>query len=203
MKQHRIHILSLLFGSMLLFTCCDPKKSSGVTASQDPNQELSGENAEERSDQRDQVLQGTMSDMSNIQDRTFQTLVTFYLDLNKAMVASDAKAAKSIASRLLTTLANLDPENDLEAVKAEVKNILDSDDIKQQRVHFAPLSEQFYQLVKVNQGQRITLYKQYCPMALDGKGAFWISDSKEIENPYYGASMLNCGTVKETLTVNN
>ncbi|MGI9543483.1 MAG: DUF3347 domain-containing protein [Cyclobacteriaceae bacterium] len=193
MKPYQAFTFTMLLGCILLFAQCSARESMVEGNHEDASQEMSSDYTEGLRDQS----------VPDIQDRTFQTLVTVYLDLREALVASDAEAAKSIASRLLTTLANLDPEDSLEAVKDEVKNILDSEDIKQQRVHFAPLSQQFYQLVKTNQGQQITLYKQHCPMALDGKGAFWISDSKEIENPYYGAQMLNCGTVKETLAVNN
>jgi len=34
-------------------------------------------------------------------------------------------------------------------------------------------------------------------MAGDGKGAIWISETKEIKNPYYGKKMLSCGSMKE------
>jgi len=43
------------------------------------------------------------------------------------------------------------------------------------------------------------LYVAHCPMALNDKGASWVSNSKEIRNPYFGESMLTCGSVKETL----
>lgn len=203
MKQYRVRIFTMLLGSGLFFSQCHTKETSNSDDNRDANQEMSSEYVEDHDDQADPSPLEATTEMPVIQDRTFQTLVTVYLDLNKAMVASDAEAARSIASRLLTTLANLDAENNLEAFKKEVNNILEADDLKQQRIHFAPLSQQFYQLVKANQGQQITLYKQHCPMALDGKGAFWLSDSKEIENPYYGEQMLTCGTVKETLAVNN
>ena len=36
-------------------------------------------------------------------------------------------------------------------------------------------------------------------MALDNAGAFWLSEHKEILNPYMGQAMLTCGEVKETL----
>ena len=39
----------------------------------------------------------------------------------------------------------------------------------------------------------------FCPMAFDGKGAYWITESREIRNPYFGEKMLNCGEVKEKL----
>jgi Cu(I)/Ag(I) efflux system membrane fusion protein len=35
-------------------------------------------------------------------------------------------------------------------------------------------------------------------MAFNNKGAYWLSETKEITNPYFGASMLACGEVKQT-----
>jgi len=36
-------------------------------------------------------------------------------------------------------------------------------------------------------------------MAFDGKGGYWLSNSKEIRNPYFGDIMLACGEVTEVL----
>ena len=47
-------------------------------------------------------------------------------------------------------------------------------------------------------GSKQKLYQDFCPMANDGKGAIWISEVKEIKNPYYGAEMLSCGSLKKT-----
>ena len=40
-----------------------------------------------------------------------------------------------------------------------------------------------------------TIYKQYCPMAFNNEGAYWLSESKDIMNPYFGDRMLKCGRV--------
>jgi Cu(I)/Ag(I) efflux system membrane fusion protein len=40
------------------------------------------------------------------------------------------------------------------------------------------------------------LYRLFCPMAFNNKGAFWLSPGPEILNPYFGTSMLRCGEVK-------
>ncbi len=71
--------------------------------------------------------------------------------------------------------------------------------IEHQREHFIMLSKDISDLVKTfgNSGQ--TLYKDFCPMANDGKGATWISEVKEIKNPYLGSKMPNCGSIKETI----
>ena len=44
------------------------------------------------------------------------------------------------------------------------------------------------------------LYVIRCSMAFDNRGADWLSDNKEIRNPYYGASMLKCGELIETIS---
>jgi membrane fusion protein, copper/silver efflux system len=43
------------------------------------------------------------------------------------------------------------------------------------------------------------VYRQFCPMANNDKGAFWLSLDEKINNPYYGSSMLTCGEVKEII----
>jgi len=43
------------------------------------------------------------------------------------------------------------------------------------------------------------VYYDYCPMAFDNKGGFWLSEQKAIANPYFGKKMMTCGSVKETL----
>jgi hypothetical protein len=44
-----------------------------------------------------------------------------------------------------------------------------------------------------------SMFVQYCPMANEGEGGYWLSSETEIRNPYYGDEMLNCGEVKETI----
>ena len=44
-----------------------------------------------------------------------------------------------------------------------------------------------------------TLYKAWCPMAFDNRGATWIQDKEEIRNPYFGEMMLGCGEIREVM----
>lgn len=43
-------------------------------------------------------------------------------------------------------------------------------------------------------------YRIHCPMAFDNRGADWLAPSQDVRNPYFGASMPNCGSVEETFT---
>jgi hypothetical protein len=70
--------------------------------------------------------------------------------------------------------------------------------IAHQRAHFELLSKNIYDLVRAFGGGQV-LYQIFCPMYNSGKGAYWISESREIKNPYFGNEMPTCGTVKEVI----
>jgi hypothetical protein len=65
-----------------------------------------------------------------------------------------------------------------------------------QRKAFAELTEPMFALVKARPGST-PIYLDHCPM-YEG-GADWLSRDKAIRNPFYGAQMMNCGSVKETI----
>jgi Cu(I)/Ag(I) efflux system membrane fusion protein len=43
------------------------------------------------------------------------------------------------------------------------------------------------------------LFEIFCPMAFGGKGAVWYQKAREINNPYFGASMLRCGEIRREI----
>src|SRR5690606_29324356 len=69
-------------------------------------------------------------------------------------------------------------------------------DIKKQRQHFIRMSESVYTLIKgFSTGRK--LYAAHCPMVDKNTGAKWLTEVNEVKNPYYGVSMLTCGSVDE------
>ena len=114
-----------------------------------------------------------------------------YVKLKTALVNTNAKKASQEASNLMTAFANVGVENvALEAAQ----NIVESDDIKEQRTAFVSVTTEVEKMMEdaLSSG---TIYKQYCPMAFNNKGAYWLSESKDIMNPYFGDKMLKCGRV--------
>jgi Cu(I)/Ag(I) efflux system membrane fusion protein len=61
------------------------------------------------------------------------------------------------------------------------------------------ISDNMYDLVRTVRYDRAAIYHQYCPMAFNDAGGYWLSSSSDIKNPYYGKKMLTCGEVKDTL----
>ena len=124
-----------------------------------------------------------------------------YIQLKDALVASKADVAKAAAGKLKTSLATIkdkNPDNCRELV-AEASKIAGAATLSDIRKIFAKLSAQMTTLVKGSHLSKGMLYLEYCPMANNNEGAFWLSNDKEIKNPYFGDKMLKCGSVKEMI----
>ena len=135
--------------------------------------------------------------VSNLSEETSNQIIDGYLKIKDALVNTNSEAASYAADGLLFDFE----ENNNELIAKlfyEVKLIAQSEDVEQQRIYFEGLSHNIYILAK-NSVTEISLYQQYCPMAFDDKGAYWISDDEEIYNPYFGEKMLRCGKVKEVI----
>ena len=66
------------------------------------------------------------------------------------------------------------------------------------RMHFEQLSDGMIEATESFGLEKETVYKHFCPMAFNDKGAFWLSGIEQIRNPYFGDAMLGCGEVKES-----
>ena len=133
-----------------------------------------------------------------------------YLLLTKAFVTSNPSLVKPAAESLLSKLSTVDMEllkgdkhmewmTNLNVLETKLKAIAASKDIDAQRTAFAPFNQALYKSIKSFGLYKVTTYYQFCPMAADDKGAYWFSNSEEIQNPYFGDMMLGCGEVKETI----
>lgn len=123
-------------------------------------------------------------------------LVNDYLRLKDALVASNPETAKQQAIALLQVV----DATQMPDVQQIIKQMAANDTLAVQRRHFSELSQALYPYIKNHEGNEQTLYKQYCPMAFDNQGAFWLSNIEEIRNPYFGDEMLTCGRVEEEIS---
>lgn len=137
-------------------------------------------------------------------------VVAAYLKVKDALVSSDAKNASAQIKDVATTLKKVDMSllkgdahmlwmEKLNVMEESVKLIQVSTDIELQRASFSQLTGALYSSIKTFGVKGLHAYYQFCPMAFDSKGAYWISREEEISNPYFGEQMLRCGETKETL----
>lgn len=133
-----------------------------------------------------------------------------YLEMKDAFVATDANKVASGAGKVENALQAVDMGllkgdahmawmEQLKMLNTTINSINKSDDIENQRREFARFNLAFYKSLKKFGLENETAYYQYCPMANSDQGAYWLSETKEIRNPYFGEDMLGCGETRETL----
>lgn len=85
------------------------------------------------------------------------------------------------------------------SISAELAGLQGETTLEAKRVSFQMLSDMMYDLVGSTGLKGKTIYRQYCPMAFNDRGAFWLSKSTQLQNPYFGNEMLGCVEVTDSL----
>lgn len=179
-------ILFLLV-ALAVFSC---KQNTGADVKTPPSHEVA-------------ALTGDLNVTTDIEEVTFKTeeatqIHAAYLELKGALVNTDELEAAEVASDFGQMLDGQSESDIAISLKKDLTLISVSDDTSDQRVAFEDISKkvEVYLSGEIATG---TIYKQYCPMAFQGKGAYWLSNSQEIRNPYFGDKMLKCGVVDKEI----
>ncbi len=192
---------------LTVMSCKDTKKS-------DEHMEMDQDGMNHDGDENMEMDQNGMQndEMMNQDQKTSKAtaILNSYLELKNALVADNTEVAATTGKTLFDALAKLDQSSIAEAQKQEVMDIIEdarehaehisenSGKMDHQREHFGILSNDIKDLIAITGTDRV-LYKTFCPMYNDGKGAIWLSETKEIKNPYYGSKMLTCGEIQEEI----
>lgn len=133
------------------------------------------------------------------------TLVDPYLGIQQALAKDNLEGAKKGATDFLAAMkmapSTGDAKDETDALIAPAKSITDAADIAAARTAFQPLTQEFSTLLKhMGTTRKTPLYLVHCPMAFGNKGADWVQADKTVTNPYFGASMLRCGSVKAEIS---
>lgn len=147
-------------------------------------------------------------------DKNFQqqlaAVFNSYISLKEAFVSSDDGKVRTEAATVQSQLSKTDMKllsgaahNDwmhyLEGLESSLREIETNKDIEVQRRAFSKLSDNLYKSIKAFGLDGTTAYYEFCPMAFNDEGAYWLSDQEKIRNPYFGDKMMTCGVVKEKL----
>ncbi|MBF8151437.1 efflux RND transporter periplasmic adaptor subunit [Winogradskyella sp. F6397] len=133
-----------------------------------------------------------------------------YINLKDALVKEDSISTSANATTLLNKLNKVDMKllsdnkahNHWMSLEGEIKSsatsISETSDIKSQRDHFKHLSSHLINAVQLF-GVNEKVYVEFCPMADNNNGAYWLSKEEKVINPYFGEAMLTCGEVKQVI----
>ncbi len=139
---------------------------------------------------------------------SLENLINIYISLQTALANDDFSASKKQAKALNAAFKTIKmnqfmgdahdswmPYHDYFTTSLEI--LEKANNIDQLRKSFLNLSSTYISLIETFGPFSKKLYVVHCPMANNNKGGDWLSDKKEVKNPYFGASMLKCGSVKK------
>lgn len=200
-----------IFFMLLIFSSCGssntPEDTESLDASLDSDIEMA-------SMVKNQTINEDVPKFNDVSDKTrkhVNTLIMHYDTVKNALVQSDYLKTQNKINGLIEEIVSFNNKKDLKdeqagfylKVGAKLKNnaerIKKSNSLEEQRSHFSSLTADLIKIVKAFGGNEGTVYYQFCPMAFDNTGGFWLSLNKQIQNPYFGDKMMKCGMVRETI----
>jgi len=191
----------------IVFTACSNNQSSKENTSKTDADAMKMAKADTA------AIAGVTPTFSNVDPKVaagLKTLIDHYLHVKNALVnnsgneaASGGKAMAEAIDKLDKSLLTAEQKKVYDDIEDDLKEHAEhigknSGDIKHQREHFVMMSEDVYDLAKAFGGGQ-TLYHDHCPMANDNKGAMWLSETREVKNPYFGGKMNECVKVQEVI----
>ena len=207
MKAKLINLLSVL---IVFFAACNGSEKKNEHEDHDSNQ-TTEQHAATPDDKGVKSVAVTFSNVDTKLTASLKQVVDHYIHIKNGLANDNSAEAASGGKAMEKALKNIDKslftveqkkiyDEDEEELKEHAEHIgSNGDDIKHQREHFSLMSEVMYDIVKSFGGGQ-ALYHDHCPMYNKDKGgAMWLSETKEIKNPYFGSEMPKCGTVEEII----
>jgi len=194
-------ILGLMIAATYLLSCNGNNKS---TENQKRNETLQLKSTVNKTS----VITSSVPDVKNA--ISIKEILTVYFQMKNAFTEDNSTGAATAGEKLISTFKNFDKSaltevqkktyEDVEADAQEHSEHISANggNIEHQREHFELLSKDIYDLVKAFGGGQV-LYWDFDSMFNKGKGAYWLSETKEIKNPYMGKAMLTSGSIKEEI----
>lgn len=129
-----------------------------------------------------------------------------YFETKNALATDNVAKAGVGAKNLLANLAafpvktlsatqQAEWKKQSEELKKYATPIVTEKDLKAQRKSFENVSSAMIKLVKAVNLNSADVYVQYCPMVKRS----WLNEVEDVQNPFYGSKMYDCGEVTETI----
>jgi hypothetical protein len=195
---------NFLFGLAIVATTLAACNSTSNKSSESQNRT----NSEQSNSQTDNPKTSSASDVMDT--FSIKEIISQYLQIKNSLANDNGKDAASAGKAFVESIGKMD-KSSLTAEKMKLWDDISTDaremaehigenpdKLEHQREHFVMLSKDMYDLVKTFGSGQI-LYKVFDSMSNDGKGAFWLSETKEIKNPYMGKAMLSSGSIQEEI----
>ena len=201
----KINLILITLSAIFSVSCNSSNSSSEKNKTVKPESNIPA-NTIPAADSNIKTVPVTFTDIEPAVTAFMNSIVKNYLETKNALILKDQSGAADASDMMYKAMKAFDKSllstnqkkiyDDLKTELKEYAELISKNKTDHQRQHFSMMSEMMYTLVKAF-GAGMDLYHDHCPMFNDNKGAMWLSETKEIRNPYYGEMMMTCGSVLE------
>jgi hypothetical protein len=202
-------IYAIAFAMFFLSACKNDKKQVESNDIHSNEMQMGTDDNHDNSTMEEATMQADKTmDATTQKSGLTSVIIDGYLAIKNALVKDDSKKAAEGGKMMLTAFSNFDMNKLTESQHAKYMEIAESakehaahiakNPLEHQREHFEDLSKDVNDMIALV-GTDKTLYQDFCPMASNNKGAMWLSETEEINNPYFGSKMMKCGSIQKQI----
>jgi len=164
-----------------------------------------GASMQERVQEREQSLDTPTEFL-----KTLDPIYLHYFELQENLAEDGFRQARKAANRLASSVEKAEVPVSMasaaanrwtelqKALQTELEHVEHWVDLEAARKDFERISDLILFLERqFGHTGDLTAYEVFCPMAFENKGASWLQTSRTVSNPYFGASMLRCGEIRQ------
>ncbi len=215
MKVNKTILKAFVTASLFLLASCSDnsnrdKNTSINSEKKDTVSHVQHESLQQNLAHKEIIILKNQYKLEKQNEDKLKEVINDYLVMKNAFIVSDIKGIDSAASAMRDHVKEVDLKSlegegkeawvqHASAYDTKLTELIHITGIQEKRTYLSHLSEIIYCTIKSFKLNELKLFADYCPMAFDGKGAYWISENEEIRNPYYGEKMMDCGSIEEKL----
>ena len=153
--------------------------------------------------------QGATGPEATVFREALAPLYAAYLEGQVGLARDDLGSAQSALGAMGQFLEDISPaglsarsrtlwREEMSLLKGAIPRAAGAESIESLRSSFEALSNSMITIIReFGHDGASNLIEAHCPMAFNDAGASWLQAGRDIQNPYFGASMLGCGDVRE------
>ena len=146
------------------------------------------------------------SGVSGVNAGILAAALPYYLTVSKALAEDNIHAAagnlEKFKAAIEQAIAGQSLEDKEDGLAKELRSLTDKlqkidHNLYSLRTQFGDISNILKDVFeRYEYKEDLKVYLIFCPMAFENKGGYWLQDSDDIQNPYFGPKMLKCGEMK-------
>jgi hypothetical protein len=121
------------------------------------------------------------------------TMLTPYFEIGEQLATDRADGLDMFGRAVIGSTAQARKEPGIDRMHAAAERLGTTTELEAARAAYRDMSHALLDYLDAHPDARAGLHLMYCPMTFDDQGAYWVSRTSKLRNPYEGSRMLQCG----------